>query len=476
MEAAGWRDFDSCVKMEEYNARDYYGSFMTRALGVGASSLVTLLQIFLFFINPGVISSLLAQYPSGLYLGSRGSGQSRMLRVNERYLLQALAVYLFITAKHETTTQVTSADKFLEGKIRDAIGEMHKLTPGHEATEILGFKNVCQIIARYLITPKITKNICANFCAFLFSPGQDVALDEKLDYYTGKDNLNVRQVLTKKARIGLWFYELCCRVKCTFTGGSKTLPFLMYVHMHDGYQGERLSMVTVLMWCVVALWSIGANGVHPKDNPWPLTFIAMDSYYMSRAVVTYLVSIGQKFTASMNKSRFKMELEYLHRRGGTSKPGDYKSIYNSLTGELITWCFDKVESVGEKWNYSFGFKPLDKNKKSEKADYKMYQNIVPGYHWYKLFFSICDRFNYMLIDKSWPHKRGGHGKSGFEGTYHDFVMSCVFVNTRNAYLSIKGLDPSSIDFYTMMSHLAVDILKYSYTLKKPEHYGYYKSN
>lgn len=117
MEAAGWRDFDSCVKMEEYNARDYYGSFKIRALGVGVSYLDTLLQIFLFFINPGVISSLLTHYPSGLYLGSRGSGQSRMLRVNERYLLQALAVYLFITAKHETTTQVTSTDKFLEVKI-----------------------------------------------------------------------------------------------------------------------------------------------------------------------------------------------------------------------------------------------------------------------------------------------------------------------------------------------------------------------
>ena len=94
----------------------------------------------------------------GLYLGSRGSCQSRMLRVTERYKLQALAVYLFITANHETTTQVASTDKFLEVKIKGAIGEMHKLTPGHSATEILGFKNVCQTIARYLITPKITKN------------------------------------------------------------------------------------------------------------------------------------------------------------------------------------------------------------------------------------------------------------------------------------------------------------------------------
>ena len=95
MEAVGWSDFDSCVKMEEYNARDYYGSFMIRALGVGVSSLVTLLQIFLFFINPGVISSLLTHYPSGLYLGSRGSGQSRILQVNERYLLQGCSSFYY---------------------------------------------------------------------------------------------------------------------------------------------------------------------------------------------------------------------------------------------------------------------------------------------------------------------------------------------------------------------------------------------
>ena len=40
--------------------------------------------------------------------------------------------------------------------------------------------------------------------------GQYVAGDEKLFYFTG-DSIIIRQVISKPDKIGLWFYELCCK-------------------------------------------------------------------------------------------------------------------------------------------------------------------------------------------------------------------------------------------------------------------------
>ena len=143
--------------------------------------------------------------------------------------------------------------------------------------------------------------------------GQYVARDENLFYFIG-DSINIRQVISKPDKIGLWFYELCCRVR----NGEHELPYLMHLFLHDSELHEVTTASVVEKW-VNTMWSVGKETVPECVNPHPKCILDMDSYYIGSESRNFLIMRGQKFLASCSKERFKSEVSFVHRHNEADK-------------------------------------------------------------------------------------------------------------------------------------------------------------
>ena len=70
---------------------------------------------------------------------------------------------------------------------------------GHDIAE--------HLLSHFIIVGERVQHICANFRSIVKELGEAFVGDEKLYHFTGRSG-NIRLVIKKPARIGLWFYEL----------------------------------------------------------------------------------------------------------------------------------------------------------------------------------------------------------------------------------------------------------------------------
>ncbi len=89
--------------------------------------------------------------------------------------------------------RIEAARTFFEEETDHRAADRHALEP---------------IIARCLLTAEESTILSSNFRSIIDHLGQYVAGDEKLYGFTGK-SCDVRLVISKPDRVGLWFYELC---------------------------------------------------------------------------------------------------------------------------------------------------------------------------------------------------------------------------------------------------------------------------
>jgi hypothetical protein len=64
------------------------------------------------------------------------------------------------------------------------------------------------LIANFFLTSEYNDQLSKNFRSIVKEVGEYVSGDEKLFHFTGNSG-NLRLVLTKPGKVGLWFYELC---------------------------------------------------------------------------------------------------------------------------------------------------------------------------------------------------------------------------------------------------------------------------
>jgi hypothetical protein len=57
---------------------------------------------------------------------------------------------------------------------------------------------------------------------------------------------------------------------------------------------------------------------------------------------------------------------------------------------------------------------------------------------YKATFNVCDKFNRCLHQKTWPHRKGGYIRFRDQGAQHDYMFSCILINTVNVWLELLG--------------------------------------
>ena len=78
---------------------------------------------------------------------------------------------------------------------------------------------------------------------------------------------------------------------------------------------------------------------------------------------------------------------------------------------------------------------------------------------FALMFNICDLFSRKMNDKAWPH-RLNHA----DLCLHDFYMTYILLNTKNAYSEAYSIRDDEIEYIGFMLELANEIYIYACNL------------
>lgn len=117
--------------------------------------------------------------------------------------------------------------------------------------------------------------------------------------------------------------------------------------------------------------------------------------------------------------------------------------------------------LGLKYNLSNCMEKIPKRHARDSA----YDQLLGGYDVLKLGFSACDRFNRDMHEKSYPFRCGGGHSTGNAKCEHNFTMTCVLLNTYNAYIDIHEF---AVDgrpsFRGVLEVLADELYLYSLSL------------
>ena len=83
---------------------------------------------------------------------------------------------------------------------------------------------------------------------------------------------------------------------------------------------------------------------------------------------------------------------------------------------------------------------------------------------YGQFFNACDKANWQIKNRIWPHRHGGRGKLGERGKFSSFAFGVVLQNTFNAFRDIHGVESDDYTYYHCCEQLASQLYEYAGTL------------
>ena len=358
-----------------------------------------------------------------------------------------------MTGEGRRASEVRRNGRFKHDQIVETVKHLRSKHPRVNKNLITGYQSVEVLISRVLLTFDYSDQISKNFRSVLYSVGQHAAGDENLFHFTGDSNL-IRLVQSKPGKVGLWFYELACKLKVN----DKELPYMMDILVHSNLDGAVHVVDIVKRWneCIEEVERKSAIILASDD---PSAWLVFDSYYTTSKVCDYLIERGRKFIGSVESDRFPMETAKIHRLHTADKLGEWKSIYNPHTLEVFTYHYDTQKGVGKKYCISHGL-----IRTIERTTVRELSSQIPAYSYYKNMFDVCDSYNRALHDRSWPHPRGGAGTAGDMGCRHDFLMACILQNIRNAWLALNAVEPSTYSFENMMKDLAYELYTHSVDL------------
>lgn len=416
------------------------------------STSFTPFSVFHKFLDEKLVKEIADSVPGGHFdLGERSDREGRISRqITPRHIWQAIAIQVLLTGNQVRAKESDPNKHFLQERVQYAKDFLQEKTGEHAYSRNLLLK----VISNCFLEPKHASLLSSNFCGILESLGQFAAGDEKLFHFTGNSS-DVRLVISKPDRLGLWFYELCGKLP----SGE---PFMLDVFLHHNTSNTVSVQSVVNRWLKV-LKFVGKEKVPDNQHPNPKCYLIADSYYLDKSVRNLMLqeeNLDQKFSFSVRGDRMKAEQRMVHPPDSTPVEGEYKAIVKEDTNETFLYHYDTQKGVGIKYNYARGFvRSLDKRKVKERN----VPGRVPVYEYYKNSFEICDRFNRRLHDACFPHKRGGNGLKGEFGCHHDFLMAVILENTRNTYCYLKSILVKDCNFNHFCELLAIQIFQHSFT-------------
>lgn len=439
----GWRRFDTkkeALRIDELPPNDAF-------LDCNLRKDSTLLSIFTHFVTDHIMDTLMSNFDTDkLVMKKRkhtNTFQHMRLKMTDMY--QALAVQIRIIGLQVHTHENTHNVNPLQARVKEAIEHCRNNLQLPCASR----DTIEKLLANMLLTEEYVDELSDNFQSVIRHLGQYVAGDEKLFHFTGESG-NVRLVISKPDKVGLWFYELCAPLR-------SGLPYLLDLRMHNSQVNSVPVNSIVQRWNQVVR-GVGSEHVQQGQHPNPKCYLSFDSYYFDSAVkLAVQGDPHMKVCCSVKPDRMKTAVRAITGNGNNiDKAGDTLAMYNPTTSESFVAHHDTQKGVGKKYNYSKGFVH-----DTRKETVKNHQHRIPAYSYYKAFFECCDNFNRALHDKSWPHKRGGRGKSGEEGCHNDFLMAVVLQNTFHLYHDRNGTDPKTVNFMDLCVALSDQLFSYS---------------
>lgn len=389
------------------------------------------LRIFLKFITREFVGKLLEDLdPDLLWLEP---ARDLLLKPTVDMYYEALAITIRIQGIQNRPLWNRTNNHPLRDAIVEARQHFKELKPEIDPMSI---KKAQKLLAVGLIQNQYFDQLSLNFQSIVASLGEFVAGDEKLLHFTGNSG-DIRLVLSKPDRVGLWFYELATEL-------SNGRSYLLYFRLHSVNKaiGESVPVSEI-----VAEWS---SVVKRLGNP--ATLLVFDSYYLDSVGRRYLHDNELKYIASVTKERFPLIHDKL--KENVKKPGDWDGMHDVATKESAVLYWDPDDRIGMKMVLTNAL---------TKVTRMAINNIIPIYDIYKITFKPCDNFNKCLHDRTWPHRHGSRKIPGDIGLQHNFAVSVTLQNTFNCYCEINGIAPKEREFVELCMELSDALYQYANT-------------
>lgn len=380
-----------------------------------------LVTIFKFFINEDILTKIIDNLSYDELIIRYNHPWHHNTSINELYVILSITIRIY--ALHRVPQKIARNGAPLREAIQEAKNHFSGINP---AAYIPGINIIEKLIAIPLFPTSLYEDISKNFQRAVLQIGESAAGDEKLFHFTGKSR-DIRLVPSKPGRIGFWNYELCAPL--SFNG-----QFLLHTRM--AYGGEGLPVHEV-----VRKWAQIIKQYEKND-----TLLTFDSYYLCNASRVVLNELSVKFVASFNVNRFR-DLKGL-MSSKVNNPGDWTAVYHPGRLESIVYHWSNDDVVGKKWVMS---NCCEKHVLSKNI------NSLPLFDLYKKTFNICDLFNTSLSGKSWPHRKGGYTRFGAQGAQHDFIFTCILINTVNTWSELSQVNHKNVNFQEAYLQLADEL-------------------
>jgi hypothetical protein len=378
-------------------------------------------SIFVRFVTPNLLTKILEHMTNEDFVINKVRNQSHIPSVSELYI--TLAVSIRIQGLHNVPQQNTRHNRPLREAITEASEHFKTLVPGKK---LPGITRLSKLVSLPLLNSDYAEDISHNFQNLVFTIGSRCAGDEKLFHFTG-DTVDIRLVPSKPDRIGLWFYELAAPL-------SNNSQYLLHIRMAYSKEGLPVSQM-------VKKWTDIMNKYTGHD-----AMLIFDSYYMDNTSKIILEESRVKYLASVNICRFKVIQEFLEPK--VTQKGEWIAIHEPSSGHSIVHYWSPNKDLGKMW--VMGNACI--RTWSQAAG-----TTVPLFTDYGKYFNTCDQFNRSLHDRSWPHKKGGYKRFGAQGAQHNFILTCILMNTFNAQFDINQMVREDFDFCRLCLELADEL-------------------
>jgi len=296
--------------------------------------------------------------------------------------------------------------------------------PGRESIEIL--------LGRFLIPARFLDYLCKNFRSVLACYGRYIAGDEKLFHFTG-DSAFIRSVPSKPDAIGLWYFELACKI-------ADKDPYMLHIWLIS--ESSTAMGLHIPVSSVTEKWAEIAK----EQNPPPLA--TFDSYYTDLTGTRMISNMGVPYIGALHPSRFPALVAMMDAH--------FKTLAAGSTGAL--WNQDSQELFIKHNDNTLGMKYVLSNAYSPSASTRSGQRVVPIYDDFSSTFSVCDKYNKSLSNRLYPFRFGGRSTKGEHGNVHKLAMGVVLSNLDTACGYILKIEDVPVDFSSMCDELSISLI------------------
>ena len=351
------------------------------------------------------------------------------LKVTLSRLYQFMALYLRVQAQQNVPSESKKVTDPQHANLAEASKHFQALFPDLPP---MGVGTAEIYLSKLVMNEEDEQYLSTQFQSIVTSLGQWVAGDEKLFKFAGRSTI-LRLVPKKPDKLGIWNYELCGRLR----DGSS---YLLYVrsHIRNRKLGDGVPVSNV-----VASWGeiVKSKATDGK------TVLVADCYYLDDRGRQQLQDLGVKYLCGVQAKRFA-NLTTLAEET-VKKAGDYVMLYNDESNELFVHYWFPDVNLGKKYSLTNAFMAVRGQTPKE---------YIPAIDDFAAMFATCDHYNRSMKDRSWPHSRR-HGARQL----HNFLMTCVVLNTKNSWADSHGHKSGDVEFQAFLLNLADDV--YAHALK-----------